>query len=299
MRKLFAFIIGLYMAGVLFAFEISTVQETSQGDFITVYITAKENLTHIKLHLLAPDGKLHQSIAAFPVDTSNKKYIALIGIPTWAAVGDWTIQVSAFEGVHNSEKTIPLSIRATKFTEYTLKLNESNTNLITKSDPKKKEESRVLTELLNNVNAQATAYQKPFTLPTTSTRITSAFGEKRKLVYNTGKTGSETHWGIDFGIPEGTALVSPVNGTVVFSDERIVTGGTLIIEAAPGVYSIFYHLSKRLKSVGDVVSVGEIIARSGSSGYATGPHLHWEVRMNGIPISPYAVAEKALWISEN
>ena len=70
------------------------------------------------------------------------------------------------------------------------------------------------------------------------------------------------------------------------SEERISTGNTIVIEHLPGVYSLYYHLDTLLAGCGEFVRAGTLIGRSGNTGLSTGPHLHWEFRVNGEAVSP-------------
>jgi murein DD-endopeptidase MepM/ murein hydrolase activator NlpD len=67
---------------------------------------------------------------------------------------------------------------------------------------------------------------------------------------------------------------------------RIVTGNSVVIEHLPGVYSLYYHLDKIEVKEGDIVEAGTLLGLSGATGLATGPHLHWEVRVNGENTDP-------------
>jgi len=80
--------------------------------------------------------------------------------------------------------------------------------------------------------------------------------------------------------------MAPASGRVVFSGMRIVTGYTMVIEHLPGLYSILMHLSKGVAPVGALVKGGDVVAYSGFTGFATGPHLHWEMRAAGVPVDP-------------
>jgi murein DD-endopeptidase MepM/ murein hydrolase activator NlpD len=68
--------------------------------------------------------------------------------------------------------------------------------------------------------------------------------------------------------------------------ERILTGFSIVIEHLPGVYSLYYHLDKLDVKVGQMVSAGDKIGDSGFTGLATGPHLHWEIRVAGNAVEP-------------
>ena len=70
------------------------------------------------------------------------------------------------------------------------------------------------------------------------------------------------------------------------AENRISTGWSIVIEHLPGLYSLYYHLSEMEVKEGDFVKQGQLIGKSGSTGLATGPHLHWEMRLNGEAVRP-------------
>ena len=70
------------------------------------------------------------------------------------------------------------------------------------------------------------------------------------------------------------------------AENRITTGYSIVIEHLPGLYSLYYHLSEMKVQEGDYVKQGQLIGKSGSTGLATGPHLHWEIRLNGTAVRP-------------
>ena len=75
---------------------------------------------------------------------------------------------------------------------------------------------------------------------------------------------------------------------------RIVTGDTVVIEHLPGVYSLYYHLDEIFVEEGEEIAVEALIGTVGSTGLATGPHLHWEIRVAGVPVSPEDATKQAL-----
>ncbi len=105
--------------------------------------------------------------------------------------------------------------------------------------------------------------------------ITGVFGSQR--FYN--GVPKRPHYGVDVGVPTGTAVVAPAAGVVTLvHPDMFYSGGTLIIDHGYGVSSTMMHLSEVLVKVGDRVEQGQLVARSGASGRASGPHLDW--RMN-------------------
>lgn len=101
-----------------------------------------------------------------------------------------------------------------------------------------------------------------------------------------GKRGSGFHTGIDLSMPKGTPIYAAGAGTVVFSANQGSYGLLIAIDHGKGIKTYYSHNSKNLVKVGTVVSKGDLIARTGQTGRATGPHLHFEVRKNNIPVNP-------------
>ena len=78
------------------------------------------------------------------------------------------------------------------------------------------------------------------------------------------------------------------------ASERIITGFTVVIEHLPGLYSLYYHLDSLSVREGQRVSQGDRIGTVGSTGLATGPHLHWEVRSAGVAVDPDLLVKRSL-----
>jgi murein DD-endopeptidase MepM/ murein hydrolase activator NlpD len=81
--------------------------------------------------------------------------------------------------------------------------------------------------------------------------------------------------------------------------DRIVTGNTVVIEHLPGVFSLYYHLDSIGVDEGDVVEQGERIGTVGMTGLATGPHLHWEIRVGGVPVAPEEASRVPLLLGQD
>lgn len=112
--------------------------------------------------------------------------------------------------------------------------------------------------------------------------LTSGFGMRKNPL--TGKFGP--HHGLDFAAPIGTPIYSTADGKVIFSGKRNGYGNVLEIDHGYGYHTYYAHNSINLANEGDEVKRGEIIARVGNSGRSTGPHVHYEVRLNGTPDNP-------------
>ena len=102
------------------------------------------------------------------------------------------------------------------------------------------------------------------------------------------------HWGIDLANPRGTQIVTPADGKVIKVATQGGMGKTVTIDHGYGFKTLYGHLSKSNVKRGQRVKRGEVIALMGSTGYSTGPHLHYEVSRNGKRINPrkYILNEK-------
>ncbi len=120
-------------------------------------------------------------------------------------------------------------------------------------------------------NASASGFKWPLA---TRGVITSYWGDGRN------------HKGIDIGVPVGTSIIAVKSGTVVESGYSSDYGYHVTVDHGNGVKTRYAHNSKNVVSVGDWVSAGQLIALSGNTGYSTGPHLHFEVHINGNRVNP-------------
>ena len=96
----------------------------------------------------------------------------------------------------------------------------------------------------------------------------------------------EFHKGVDIANRKGTAILATANGIVSYAGRKGAMGNLLVIDHGHGMITRYAHLSETLKKQGDKVKRGDIIAQMGNSGRSTGPHLHYEVHFNGVPVNP-------------
>ncbi|NUO54226.1 MAG: M23 family metallopeptidase [Polyangiaceae bacterium] len=125
-------------------------------------------------------------------------------------------------------------------------------------------------------------WQKGFEWPAHG-RVTSRYGFPRTV--NDKEAG--VHWGIDIAVPVGTPVKAPACGEIVFAEENVpLSGTTVVVDHGGGLTSTFLHLSAITKKVGDRIEKGEVFAKSGKTGRATGPHLDWRMNVFDVRVDP-------------
>lgn len=95
------------------------------------------------------------------------------------------------------------------------------------------------------------------------------------------------HYAVDIVVPKNTPIKATADGSVIFAEWTAQTGYVIILEHRQGLISVYKHNGSLIKSQGDLVKAGEVIATSGNTGeFTTGPHLHFELWNDGYPINP-------------
>ncbi|NPE21716.1 M23 family peptidase [Fusibacter sp. A1] len=119
-------------------------------------------------------------------------------------------------------------------------------------------------------------------------RLTTDYGTRRRV---NGELTSYRHNGIDLAAPTGTPVKASNSGKVVFSKKLILTGNTVMIDHGLGLFTYYLHMDKRNVAVGDFVTKADIIGEVGSTGFSTGPHLHFTVSYHLTNINPLTFLE--------
>ncbi len=135
-------------------------------------------------------------------------------------------------------------------------------------------------ELLKNAGVTATGtYLWP---SADSYYVTSTFGMRLHPILGY----TRMHYGIDIGASYGTKIYASDGGVVITSEESYSYGNYVMIAHGNGRYTLYAHMSQRLVSVDDVVAQGDVIGYVGATGYATGPHIHFEIYENDERVDP-------------
>lgn len=223
-----------------------------------------------------------QGLAEQPrVFLRGDRALAFIGFPANAQVGVYPVTATWTGGSWKGSVTVVKK----RFTEDRLTVTRDLTDIY--YDPRQDEEWRRLFAVRSNSEPRPLwrgAFQPPLA---GKLEITTHFGEIRYV--NGVETGR--HSGMDFGADTGTPVLAPAPGRVVLAERLIVTGWTIIIDHGYNLYTTYYHCDRVTVAPGDWVEPGQRIGTVGSTGFSTGPHLHWTATIGNTPVNPWPLTQ--------
>ncbi|UJS23811.1 peptidoglycan DD-metalloendopeptidase family protein [Thiothrix winogradskyi] len=200
-------------------------------------------------------------------------WVALVGIPLDAEGDTQTVQLQGGQA-------LSFPIQAKEYKTQRLTIKDKN-----KVEPDEESSQRIVRELAVQEQAKTHfttgAAQLGFIKPVPG-HDTGRFG-LRRVINNQARN---PHSGMDIAAATGTPIKATAAGTVIHTDDFFFSGNTVYLDHGMGVISMYAHLSEIQVETGDTVQQGDIIGEVGSTGRATGPHLHWSVYLNGEAVDP-------------
>jgi murein DD-endopeptidase MepM/ murein hydrolase activator NlpD len=125
--------------------------------------------------------------------------------------------------------------------------------------------------------------------PLTFSRKSSGFAMRLHPIFNT----QQAHLGVDYAAPTGTPAMTVGDGVVIFAARQNGYGNVVEVRHGNGHTTLYAHLSKINVRTGQTVQKGQVIGAVGSTGWSTGPHLHFEFRVNGVHVDPQKIIQQA------
>lgn len=207
---------------------------------------------------------------------------ALFGVPASTRAGSYPVVVKV------DGQTLRKTIRVKKktFPSQNIRMQPGKTNLM---DPKILAREREILDAAWSVRSPAPFWTDAFLVPSPG-RNSSAWGRRRTV---NGRNWGQ-HQGADISAPAGTPIKATNAGRIVVAQELWMRGNTVVIDHGLGVFSAYNHLNRIDVSEGEEVARGQQIGVVGSTGFSTGPHLHWEMRIGATSVNPWPIVKNGL-----
>ena len=247
-----------------------------QGDVVLMVVTGVPSAP-------ALDGSLAgRPLFFFPYADG---YAALIGIDLEAKPGKSPWRIGFVDGSGAPRKAMgAITVKARNFPVQRLSLPPSMVDLSPEDDRRANAESVRLRTLVDSVGPDR-LWRGPFTRPLATDAKAEGFGSRRVI---NGKPRSP-HSGADFAAPAGTPVVASNRGRVALVVEFFFGGRLVALDHGEGLYTLYMHLERADVAEGALVERGALIGAVGSTGRATGPHLHWGAHLRSARIDPEAL----------
>ncbi|UGQ17060.1 M23 family metallopeptidase [Borrelia sp. RT1S] len=288
------FIVKSFLLMFVIPFNLSAVRDDVVKDYYerevfqgeVTYFASNKNFK--KMSLLSKNKNPILSSYPFKFEVANKTYyVALLGITPMIKEGMREIEIEFENGKYIKE----IEIKKFEFRKTTVELDKKKAKIFKRQKSvKAKEQALILWNIIGNTGDTSIYHYDTLVHPIKDQyRISSPYGDQRVYIQDNKKISSLTmHKGKDYASfkKEKTPIFAAGRGKIVFAKDREITGKTVIIQHLPGVYTIYLHLSKFGVKEDKIVHTGEYIGNVGSTGISTGPHLHFEVRVNGVAVNP-------------
>lgn len=252
-----------------------------QGQVVVIKVPDLKDATVVKGRFLGRTVTLFRDLS----NGDGPGYIGLLGIDLQDEPGVHELTIDAQLGEQARHFSYQVLVVKEKFAVEHLKLPKDKVDLDDKAAARWKAEQDDVRKALAEESAMR-LWQSGFIEPVQGKR-TGIFGSVRIM----NGQARNPHNGEDIGAPLGTDVLVSNDGVVRLTVDHIFSGRGIYVDHGLGLYSMYFHLSDVLVREGDLVTAGQIIGKVGATGRATGPHLHWGMKVNGARVNPYALLE--------
>jgi murein DD-endopeptidase MepM/ murein hydrolase activator NlpD len=213
-------------------------------------------------------------------EQESTQHTILVGIPIFTTAGIYPLSLTLTNNTGQSTSiTVNIQIVDGNYGSEYINLLADRANLL---DPNLETAEQNLVQSVMSGFTPTRYWDAPMGLPAAASVI-SPFGRKRSF---NGGPFDRFHSGADFGGAAGTPILAAAPGYVVFAGALNVRGNATIMDHGWGVFTGYWHQTEQYVSVGEFVSTGQVIGTIGATGRVSGPHLHWELWVNGVPVDP-------------
>lgn len=252
-----------------------------QGQVVLIKVPDLKDATSVKGRFLG------RTVTLFPDPSRGGGfgYLGLLGIDLQDEPGAHELTVDAQLGEQLRHFSYQVFVVKEKFSVEHLTLPKDKVDLDDKAAARWKAEQDDVRKALAEESAMR-LWQTRFIEPVRGKR-TGIFGSVRIM----NGQARNPHNGEDIGAPHGTDVLASNDGVVRLTVDHIFSGRGIFLDHGLGLYSMYFHLSDVLVKEGDLIKAGQVIGKVGATGRATGPHLHWGMKVNGARVNPYALIE--------
>jgi murein DD-endopeptidase MepM/ murein hydrolase activator NlpD len=257
-----------------------TPRTSTPGEVVVLTAVGSEPLEHARVDVF--DHLISMWSAGSPL-----RWTALIGVDVETPPGRYPVIVRGLSA--RGEPTITrasLTVTRKIFGTRRLLVDPRFSEPPATERPRIEREAKRLAAIFSGASG-ARYWASPFELPVAAP-ATSPFGVRS--VFN-GQLRSR-HNGVDFAGAPGAPVHAPAGGRVALAEALYFTGNTVIVDHGEGLYSLLAHLERAVVMSGDRVGGGDVVGFIGATGRATGPHLHWSVRLQGARVDPLSLVRR-------
>jgi murein DD-endopeptidase MepM/ murein hydrolase activator NlpD len=243
---------------------------------------------------------------AFPVGPAERgTHVAMVAVPSDAPVASAVLLSAQDEAGNTASRTIPSTIKPRTFPESSVEISEEflqrklpellpergsipadqllQAFLVVNRDKRRQAEAE---KRRVAARTQPTPLWQGAFLQPRNTKVFSNYAETRRYRFRGQDVDTQVHWGYDLASVRESPVPAANRGSVVFAGPLTIYGNTVILDHGLGLQTLYAHLSRIDVKEGETVEKGAGLGRTGTSGLATGDHLHYEVLVHGISVTP-------------
>lgn len=254
-----------------------TLYKVFQGRTLHVQLQTNKPIKSARVHALS------KTYDCYPETKGSNIYECYMPIACEEQPNEYVLSVDITDYVNNTvHLDHTLQVVMYPFKKQAIAVDQSTVKQAQEEGPSERD-FEALMEKLADVSPQEKLWRGNFCTPTDIQRVSCEFGTIRTTQHK----GRYAHKALDVINTPKSVVWAPQDGIVVVKDRFAASGNTVVIDHGCGIFSMVFHLEDFADiRVGDKIVQGNPLGRLGKTGYATGYHLHWEMRIHNIPVDP-------------